>query len=146
MSLQCKIPIEVAEEYWSNIKDKLTYYYKIKQLCINYKSSIITSLFTLITVTICASIFLTAENKTRVDTPTTYYNYPIISPKISGEKTINSVINKDSNNAAIIVYTTKYGKKYHKRDCSHIQNSNQLFEFSIEDAVNNGYQACKDCF
>lgn len=44
------------------------------------------------------------------------------------------------------VYITKSGKKYHKRLCRHIKNSNTLFDIPIEKAENAGYEPCKDCF
>lgn len=42
------------------------------------------------------------------------------------------------------VYVTPSGNKYHKSTCRHIQKST-LVEFSIEDAINAGYEPCKDC-
>lgn len=57
---------------------------------------------------------------------------PTASPQFANSKNLKPV------------YITPSGSKYHKSTCRHIQKSATV-ELSIEDAVNAGYEPCKDC-
>lgn len=50
------------------------------------------------------------------------------------------------NAASDSVYVTKTGKKFHKRNCRHIKNSSTITDMSINNAIDTGYEPCKDCF
>lgn len=56
-------------------------------------------------------------------------------------------VNADSLDISMkLFYTTPYGKKYHVKSCSTIQNSANLIEWTKDDALtSNGYQPCKHC-
>lgn len=45
-----------------------------------------------------------------------------------------------------VVYVTKSGSKFHKRNCRHIKNSSTVLEIPYNDAVISGYEPCRDCF
>lgn len=45
-----------------------------------------------------------------------------------------------------VVYVTKSGSKFHKRNCRHIKNSDTIIDISIDKAIITGYEPCKDCF
>ena len=51
-----------------------------------------------------------------------------------------TIISSDS------VYITKTGKKFHKQNCRHIKNSSTITDISINNAIDAGYEPCKDCF
>ena len=44
-----------------------------------------------------------------------------------------------------VFVTTAAGEKFHRADCTHIQNKTNLVELSREEAVNLGYEPCKSC-
>lgn len=54
-------------------------------------------------------------------------------------------ISEDEPSQSIVVYITKTGERYHKEDCRHIAG-HDVIEVTIEEAENNGYTPCKDCF
>lgn len=44
-----------------------------------------------------------------------------------------------------IVYTTKYGEKFHKRDCTYISKSSTIYKTTKENAIKEGYDPCYAC-
>lgn len=52
----------------------------------------------------------------------------------------------DSKSASEIfyVYVTPSGKKYHRRDCRTIKG-HEMKELTVEEAIKDGYGACKVC-
>ncbi len=52
----------------------------------------------------------------------------------------------ETNVTSDSVYITKTGKKFHKRNCRHIKNSSTISDISINNAIDSGYEPCKDCF
>ena len=43
------------------------------------------------------------------------------------------------------VYITKYGSCYHKRRCSSIKRSKNVYSISKSDAISRGYKQCSKC-
>lgn len=131
LSTKYKIPADAADMYWYEICKHQSKILPIKPriaLILGVIILIILSSFTYITVK-----FSIAQNKSE-DQQTVVINTE--SPIKESETS-----NTDNQNN---VYVTLSGKKYHKSTCRHIQKST-LIEFSIEDAVNAGYEPCKDC-
>ncbi len=44
------------------------------------------------------------------------------------------------------VVVTSTGNRYHKKDCKHIKDRNNLKFILIDEALSDGYQPCLDCF
>lgn len=44
-----------------------------------------------------------------------------------------------------MVYITKYGEKYHNRNCRTLARSKYVYEISVSDALSRGYLPCKVC-
>lgn len=123
LSLTCKIPVEVANTYWSEYKKLFTSKFKY--------------IFSLVGVGVLIAIVLinvVINHKTQsTDIVTT-----------TESTTVNTTETTTQTQIAY-VYVTRYGKKYHKPDCFYIQNSNTALEISIEAAIDSGYSPCKVC-
>jgi len=68
--------------------------------------------------------------------------FPMLSP---GK---NIVINDNSDAAvtpADVVFATPGGKKYHREDCSSLNGSEEIWEFTPDAAEADGYEACLRC-
>ena len=119
LSLKCAIPISVAEEYWKHLYPK------------SYSKNICLILFaTLIFFCIIMSVIFLHK-------PSVTYT--------ENAKDIEDVNIQDNNAQTSNIIITVSGTKYHKSDCFHIKNKTNTIELSIEEAVNAGYESCKDC-
>ena len=49
----------------------------------------------------------------------------------------------ENPDAAIIVYTTEQGEKYHREDCPHLRSGKK--EITLKKAKERGYTPCKTC-
>ena len=49
----------------------------------------------------------------------------------------------ENPDAAIIVYITESGKKYHRADCPHLRSGKK--EITLKEAKERGYTPCKAC-
>lgn len=116
LSLICKIPIDVADEYWHYIT---TYVYPHISI---YTLIIFPIACVMVILSVIILIFINPDETTEA---------PVQTP-------IQTSTTKE------IVYVTPNGKKYHKQNCYHIDSSNTI-AMSIEDAVSLGYTPCKDC-
>lgn len=58
--------------------------------------------------------------------------------ELEGEIDYHESINGDTGG----VYVTKFGKKYHKENCSSVS---ERFMISYNDAIDAGYEACARC-
>ena len=56
----------------------------------------------------------------------------------------SDAFNSDSNNS-YTVYITEYGSCYHKRSCSSIKRSKNIYSISKADAIDRGYRQCSKC-
>ena len=151
LSFKCKIPIDVAKAYWSHIPKEILHINKFKQIYNNYKSLAISSFFIILAFIVCFSLYLNNNNSNAYTTNLNNLyegdiTYSTAAPTIipSAAPIINNDKNTILDNNAVFV--TKYGQKYHKQDCSHLKNSTQIFKIPINEAIENGYEACKDCF
>lgn len=54
-------------------------------------------------------------------------------------------VQADQALAEPMVYITKYGGKYHNRDCRTLARSKYVYEISVSDAQSRGYLPCKVC-
>lgn len=140
LSVTYKIPTDVAEIYWHEI-----YKHQVKPLSLKPKIALITGVITLIIISLFACFagklsVLQGESTSPIEVEAEYNQStivhttpPTIIPKLSDSVSQNTV------------YVTSSGKKYHKVTCRHIKRSKNLIEFSFEDAINAGYEPCKDC-
>lgn len=127
---QCKIPIDVAEEYWSELQIKEPFYHK--------RGVIISTILLAIVGILTISIMIIGYNYTN----STVENNISMNTK---PPTITVVPVANTSNQDY-VYVTPYGKKYHKSTCIYIQNKDNVTELSIEQAISLGYGACSICF
>lgn len=131
----CKLPVEVAENYWAEIKKNETMInLSTKKLYIKI-GCFLGALLTVATFCICWEHTSSQPPILSPVSTTSPINTPLpssIAPTIK-EKDIKTV------------YITSTGKKYHKINCRHIKKSEHIIGFSIEQAKNIGYAPCKDC-
>lgn len=116
LSLTCKIPIDVAEEYWRYISITNHHHINLSTVIIFLMACVITIL------AVCIWNF----------TNSTTAQHPISEP-------LSSFTTEE------IVYITPSGKKYHKHNCYHIKDNNAI-AINIQEASSLGYAPCKDCF
>lgn len=124
LSLTCKIPVEVANTYWSEYKKLFTSKFEY--------------IFPLVSVGVLIAIVL--------------INNVVINPKTQStdivttiESTTANITETTTQSQVAYVYVTRYGGKYHKPDCFYIQNSSTTSEITLETAINEGYTPCKVC-
>ena len=58
---------------------------------------------------------------------------------------LQATTNKSDVDSVLIIFVTEYSIKYHRSGCRYIEGKENLTEFSIDDAENTGYSACKIC-
>lgn len=136
LSLKCKIPIEVAEEYQDEYKNCMNSSRFFKRI----------TLFSLITVT-CICGVLTFARLGKVASSKDYTigtknkNTETTTLSTTFETTTDTTPSVGSN-----VYVTKYGKKFHKPTCRYIKKSKNIISISYNKAIENGYEPCQICF
>lgn len=121
--MTCKIPVEVANTYWSEYKKLFTSKFEY--------------MFPLVGVGVLIAIVLinvAINHKTQ--------STDIIT---TTESTTANITETTTQTQVAYIYITRYVKKYHKPDCYYIQNSNTISEITLETAINNGYTPCKVC-
>lgn len=130
ISALCQIPIDKAEEYWAEIKERLPKNKKLIKRKIIIASII--AFFILCSSTVgflSAKVFFKQEQ-----TPTTTHIPAIHTPT----PTENISQNQD-------VVVTISGTKYHMPDCRYVKNKTNVIEEDIHTAMNDGYEPCKIC-
>ena len=130
LSSACQIPIDKAEEYWTEIKEQLP---KNKKLI--KRKIIIASIISF--VILCSSVagFLLAKTVHKQEQiPATTQPPTIHTPT----PTENAVQNQN-------VVVTISGTKYHMPDCRYVKNKTNITEEDINTAINDGYSPCKVC-
>ncbi len=139
LSSKYKIPVDAADMYWCEICK-----YKSKTLPIKPRIVLISGCIILIIILSFAYItanFSALQGKSISPVGVgAEYNQSITVHTVPPTASSQFANPKNSNK----VYVTPSGNKYHKSTCRHIQKST-LIEFSIEDAINAGYEPCKDC-
>ena len=126
LSEKCNIPIDRAEEYWHEIKNEIPYYKKTKKYIISFAIPLLVIIVFFITY-----LFPSSNNiSTNIDSG--------FSPP---SNTVTQDISLERH-----VYVTISGKKYHTSECSYVKYKNNLTEYSIDDAIKNGYTPCSRCF
>lgn len=131
LSVKYKIPADVADMYWCEICK-----HQSKTLPIKPRIALISGVIILIIVlsfTYFIGKFSVVQNESEHQQTVVINTAPLTK---ESEISISDNQNK--------VYVTPSGEKYHKSTCRHIQKST-LIEFSVEDAINAGYEPCKDC-
>lgn len=131
LSAKYKIPVDAADMYWCEICK-----HQSKTLSIKPRIALILGVIIFIMISLFAHVtvkFFTSQGES-------------ISPVEVGIENNQSIIVHTIPPTASpqTVYVTPSGNKYHKPTCRHIQKST-LIEFSIEDAIDAGYEPCKDC-
>ena len=119
LSTSCKIPIDVAEEYWRCLDIDKNRFVRFSVIAV------------IASIVICLIATIVTEN---THIPSDTYNIATYTPATTNSPALNE-----------FVFVTKSGNKYHKSDCFHIKNSYKI-EISLDDAIQSGYEPCKDCF
>ena len=114
------IPIEVAQLYWKylNINNP-----KVYQVYIS------------LTILLVIGIIIFALTR---------HYIPPAANNIPPQKEENIAISTQSQQEA--VYVTVSGSKYHLPDCSYVKNKNNLTQYNLDEAIEQGYRACSRCF
>ena len=120
----CKIPMNVASEYWDYIRKETSITKQFKSI-----SKLIITIVAIIVISI--PIINTLHSSATIDNiQAIITSSPTLSPAPTEEK----------------VYITKSGDKYHKRDCYYLKQSSSIIEVNLPDAKNQRYSPCKICF
>lgn len=128
ISSLCQIPIDKAEMYWQEIKPII-----LKQK-FPRRAVIISSAF-LILVSVIGIRFM----GTGKPAPTSNDTYNTEKSSINSTNEIQHTENID-----YVVVTTN-GKKYHLPSCRYVKNKTNTIEYSISEAIDEGYTPCKVC-
>lgn len=122
----CCIPDDIANEYWRELKANRHNFYHIKAMVL--------AVVAIVLVLIVAGLY-SFQNSQDVssDTPVNVLQETEIQERSSSVTDTN------------LVYITKTGEKYHIGDCKHISDKDNLMSLPLEQAVDMGYEPCKDC-
>lgn len=124
LSALCKIPIDKAEVYWQEIKDKISKWYK--------RVWVIGCIIGTIIFSIILSFY--------------FKNYPTTSNNIEETSTITTpapdvnIYSQDD-----LFYITSSGTHYHLKDCKHIKYKNNTIHISKDEADKFNLEPCDDC-
>lgn len=138
---QCKIPIEVANNYW---KEYDNFYKQLKNNSFKIAFLWLYSGFvalSLIIILLQVNSFKTGENIVISSESTTSIEQSVAFTEITTNNIINSSPNKDT-----MVYVTKSGKKFHKANCQYIIKKNNITELPKTKAIEQGYTPCIICW
>lgn len=126
LSSLCKIPIDKAEMYWQEIKDKFSKWYKNAWVigCMAGTLILSTTLF------LCFNSSSPTENNIEE-------NNVITTPAPD--------IKMDTYNQDISFYITPSGTHYHINDCKHIKYKNNTMPIPKEEVIKLNLEPCKDC-
>lgn len=122
----CYIPNDIANEYWRELKANHHNFNNGKAVFLTVAAII----FILIVMRLYG-----LQNSQDVLSDTTVN---IVQEAETQERSVSAT---DTN----IVYITKTGEKYHIGDCKHIADKDNLMSLPVEQAVDMGYEPCKDC-
>lgn len=124
LSTLCKIPIDKAEMYWQEIKDKFSKWYKKVWILYCIAGILILS----ITLFLCFnSLSITGNNTEETNVTTTP------DPNMNTYRQHTSF------------YITSSGTHYHIKDCKHIKYKNNTIPISQEEATKLNLEPCEDC-
>lgn len=126
LSVVCKIPIDKAEMYWQEIKDKVSKWYK--------NIYAIGCMAMLIVLSIIGGLH--------------FQNRPNIQRNIEEPNTIittapDSTI--DTYNQNDLFYITSSGTHYHVKNCKHIKYKTNVIHISTDEVNTLGLDPCGDC-
>ena len=124
LSTLCKIPIDKAEMYWQEIKDKFSKWYKKVWMLYCIAGILILS----ITLFLCFNSLSITENNTEKTNVTT-----TTDPNVNTYRQDTSF------------YITSSGTHYHIKDCKHIKYKNNTIPISQEEATKLNLKPCEDC-
>lgn len=122
LSSLCKIPIDKAEMYWQEIKDKFSKWYK--------KSWIIGCAIGVIILSIIMSLYLS--------------DYSSSSQNIDETDTITTPV-PNNNNRDDLFYISSSGTHYHLKGCKHIKYKNNIIHISKDEVNTLKLEPCEDC-
>ena len=130
LSTVCAIPIDKAEEYWSEIKEhrpeqKLSTKYKI----------LICSVVVVAILCLIGAGFIFIKNFPKPESKSVATHAPAVHTPTPTENI--------SQNQDVIV--TISGTKYHMPDCRYVKKKTNIIEEDIHVAINDGYAPCKVC-
>ncbi len=128
ISTICQIPIDKAEMYWNEI-------FPIRKTH-HLQAYIATAILSFIIITAGILAYSAAHNPA--------YSEPVAPTELS---TQSEEATSPSEDLSVLepVFVTTNGSKYHKENCFHIKGHDNILEISLDDAINAGYEACKDC-
>ena len=130
LSALCQIPIDKAEEYWAEIKERLP---KNKKLI--KRKIIIANIISFAILCSSAVGFLSAKMFFKQEQIPTTTQSPTIHTPAPTENTFQ--------NQGVVV--TISGTKYHLPDCRYVKNKTNVIEEDINTAINSGHAPCKVC-
>ena len=145
LSEQCKIPIDIAEEYWADIKDELHSPTLSDQ---SFKYIIFAVIIAVLSFNL--GLFVNPnirENSGKnavlgqsiIATEMTTEAIPVIT-EAAPVTTYNTPPSSEE-----IVYVTKTGEKYHKPDCQYVKG-HDVTSMPLLEAEEMGYEPCKVCW
>lgn len=114
-----------------------------------WKNAIAVLLCSVLLSSVMFGTFLITQQKKQAATPNTYDSSAVLSNELSPSAAsapstdLTEVIENDAS--LTIVYVTPSGDKYHLPDCQYVRGKDQLKEFTIAEAQEEGYQPCKVC-
>ena len=122
----CCMPDDIANEYWHELKANRY----------NFRNLKVIFLVTTVIILVLAVMGLYGLRNSRPVPSDTPVN--VLQETETQERSISAA---DTN----LVYITKTGEKYHIGDCKHISDKDNLMSLPLEQAVDMGYEPCKDC-
>lgn len=121
LSSLCKIPIDKAEVYWQEIKDKFSKPHK-KLLVAG-----IVLLFLLIVISILAF----------------YNSFSAIKPPT--EENLHNTSFDNIPKEEFTYYITSFGSHYHTRDCQYVKYKTNVISISLDETKKLNLEPCKKC-
>ncbi len=128
ISAICKIPIDKAEMYWSEIR---------KEFSNTYKKIILVGC---ILLTLIISIFILSFFK-NISQPLTPLREEENTQNQQTEQTAGSALETNDN----LFYHTSSGTHYHKKDCQYVKYKTNIISISQEDANTLNLIPCEEC-
>lgn len=128
ISAICKIPIDKAEVYWSEIKGEFSNTYK--------KIILVGCIF----LTLIISIFILSFFK-NISQPLTPLREEENTQSQQTEQTVESALESNDN----LFYHTSSGTHYHKKDCQYVKYKTNIISISQEDANTLNLIPCEEC-
>lgn len=130
LSSACTIPIDKAEEYWAEIKERLP-----KPKLSTKHKILISSIITIVILCLSIAGFMLSKIFSNSQDAPIVNQTPIVHTP--------TPIENISQNQDVVV--TISGTKYHLPDCRYVKNKTNVIEEDINAAINDGYAPCKVC-